>query len=68
MVEASGKPDIPQPGGGSPRKKYDEATASPNTSGAPQREDQPLPNPLANRNPGPRQDGTTPRPTDEQID
>src|SRR5688572_15324122 len=66
MAEPSGKPDTRQPG--SPRKKRDEATASPSTSSASQPDDQPLRNSLANRNPGPRQDGMTQRPTDEQID
>lgn len=68
VAEPAGKPDTRQPGTGSPRKKRDEANVTPSTTGAPQPEDQPMRNPLANQNPGPHQDGTTPRPTDEQID
>jgi hypothetical protein len=76
MAESFVKPPLRQPEAASPvRRKRDagrdersEAPENPKTSGAPAPDGQPLRNPLANRNPGPRQGGVTPRPTDEPIE
>ena len=46
----------------------DQAASAPKTSGAPERVKEPLANKLADRNSeGPREAGTTPRPTDKPI-
>ncbi|WP_152529529.1 hypothetical protein [Aliihoeflea sp. 2WW] len=48
--------------------EHSQAAQAPKTSGAPERGKEPLTNKLADRNTeGPREAGTTPRPTDKPI-
>lgn len=71
-------PSIPEPEGSGVPEKDESANIidrentqdgkAPKTSGAPKRGKEPLPNPIADRNTeGPREAGTTPRPTDKPI-